>query len=259
MAAGFTFEDGKQLISQGYTKLSDFMKLHIPTITILPYPIALMLGIVMGALPGYFSHWLAHKSRFVWYLNHRCHHTAEIMHPAGVGVFFFLPEFFSNIPMALVAAAFTKLFYYEPLIAETVFLAMLYVVTEKFNHTSVFYTFAYRFKPLRWLSAYYGNGVYHYMHHTAKPGDEIVNVGGTPFLIWDRVFGTYRTPTPEKPAVGLTNQPRIKLSPFAIVLSGWQQMGYELWHNKSWRVRFKIIFGDIYYMPPVTKDYLKIH
>jgi sterol desaturase/sphingolipid hydroxylase (fatty acid hydroxylase superfamily) len=256
-AMGFTFEEGKQLISQGYTRLSEWMKLYIPTITLLPYPVALLLGVVMGALPGYFSHWLAHKSRFVWLMNHRCHHTAEIMHPAGVGAFMFLPELFSNIPTALLSAAITKLFYYEPLLFETIFLAVFYVLTEKFNHSTVFYDIAYRFRPLRWLSAYYGNGVYHYMHHTAIPGDEIVNVGGSPFLVWDRVFGTYRTPTAQKPPVGLTNQPTIKLNPFAIVLSGWQQIAYELWQNSSWRVRLKIIFGDIYYIPPVSKDFLK--
>jgi len=258
MGFGLTFEHGQQFISVSYSRLSAWLQDYVPTIHVLPYPVALLLGVVMGALPGYFAHWLGHKSRFVWLMNHRCHHTAEIMHPAGVGTFMFLPELFSNIPSAVLAAIITKLFYYEPLIFETLFLAVFYVLTEKFNHSTYFYDFAYNFRPLRWLSAYYGNGVYHYMHHSAVPGDEIVNVGGSPFLIWDRVFGTYRKPTADRPPVGLTNQPKIKLNPFAIVLSGWQQIGYELWQNKDWLVRWKIIFGDIYYMPPITKDFLKV-
>jgi hypothetical protein len=36
----------------------------------------------------------------------------------------FLPELFSNIPTALLSAAITKLFYYEPLLFETIFLAV---------------------------------------------------------------------------------------------------------------------------------------
>jgi sterol desaturase/sphingolipid hydroxylase (fatty acid hydroxylase superfamily) len=168
----------------------------------------------------------------------------------------FLPEFFSNLPSALLGAVCTKLFSYEPLIFDTIFLSFISILIEKFNHSTVFYDFAYSFKPVRWLSAYFGGGVYHYVHHSAAPGDEVVNVGGGPFLFWDRVFGTYRIPPAEKPPVGLTNNPEIRLNPFAIVISGWQQIGYELRMNKDWLTRFKIIFGDIYYKPPVTKDFL---
>jgi sterol desaturase/sphingolipid hydroxylase (fatty acid hydroxylase superfamily) len=256
-AMGFTFFDGQNFISHAYGSLSRLVKDYVPTLIELPYPLALLLGIIMGALPGYFSHWLAHQSRFIWLLNHRCHHTAELMHPAGIGPFFFFPEFFSNVPTAILSAAVSKLFYYEPLVWENLVLAALYVFTEKFNHSTYFYDFAYHFKPIWWLSSYFGNGTFHYLHHSAIPGEETINLGGAPFLVWDRLFGTYRLPTAQKPPVGLTNQPPIKLSPFALILSGWQQMAYELKNNKDWVVRFKIIFGDIYFMPPVTKDFLK--
>ena len=256
-AMGFTYMDGQNFISHSYQFLSNFVKEKVPTLIELPYLLALVLGLIMGSLPGYFGHWLAHQSRFVWLLNHRCHHTAELMHPAGIGPFFFFPEFFSNVPTAILSAVASKLFYYEPLVWESLGLAALHIFTEKFNHSTYFYDFAYRFKPVWWLSAYFGNGTFHYLHHSAIPGEETINLGGAPFLVWDRVFGTYRLPTAEKPPVGLTDQPPIKLSPFAIILSGWQQMAYELKHNKAWLTRFKIVFGDIYYMPPVSKDFLK--
>jgi|JI9StandDraft_2_1071091.scaffolds.fasta_scaffold31476_2 sterol desaturase/sphingolipid hydroxylase (fatty acid hydroxylase superfamily) len=253
---GFDYKIGADSIGHAYGALNSWIQKYIPTITVLPYPLALLGGMIIGGLPGYLSHWLGHQSRFVWYMNHRCHHTAEIMHPAGIGPFMFLPEFFSNIPSALLAAVCTKLFSYEPLIFDTIFLSFISILIEKFNHSTVFYDFAYSFKPVRWLSAYFGGGVYHYVHHSAAPGDEVVNVGGGPFLFWDRVFGTYRIPPAVKPPVGLTNNPEIRLNPFAIVISGWQQIAYELRMNKDWLTRFKIIFGDIYYKPPVTKDFL---
>jgi hypothetical protein len=83
-----------------------------------------------------------------------------------------------------------------------------------------------------------------------------VNLGGGPFLIWDRLFGTYRKPYAEPPPLGLTNQPEIIWNPFRISFSGFAQMWYEWKHNKDWVVRFKIIFGSIWYKPPITKDYL---
>ena len=253
---GYQYDAGANLISDAYNLALNFLKNHIPTLVVLPYPVAMALGIVFGALPGFFSHWLAHHSRLMWYGVHRCHHSAEIMHPAGVGPFFFLPEIFGGFPSIFFTAVVTKLFYYEPLLIETLVLGSLGIMLEKFNHTTAFYDFAYRNPLVRWTSAWFGNGVYHYMHHTSKEGDEIVNVGGSPFLLWDRVFGTYRTPPRVMPRVGLTNDPHIRLSPFAIVFSGWQQIAFELKMNKSWSTRFWIVFGTVYWAPPISRDYL---
>jgi hypothetical protein len=35
-------------------------------------------------------------------------------------------------------------------------------------------------------------------------------------------------------------------------------LAYEWKMNKDWGIRFKIIFGSIWYKPPVTKDFLVI-
>jgi sterol desaturase/sphingolipid hydroxylase (fatty acid hydroxylase superfamily) len=256
LSLGFTFSDGEKFISSIGTMLTDFMKDRIPTVFYIPYPFALFAGAIIGGLPGYFTHWLSHKSRLLWYVSHRCHHTAEIMHPAGIGPFSFLPEIFTAIPGALLTAAASKLFWYEPMIWEAFLLSVVNVFTEKFNHSSGLYAFAYKNPVVRSISSYFGNGVYHYMHHTSKKGQEIVNVGGGPFLIWDRIFGTYRTPEKHRPKVGLTGNPEIVLNPFSIVFSGWQTILWELKHNPSFIVRFKIIFGSVNYKPPQTREFL---
>ena len=255
-ALGYRYDLGADILSNAYDAALNFLSAHIPTLTVLPYPLALAAGILFGALPGYFSHWLAHHSRLVWYAAHRCHHSAEIMHPVGIGPFMFLPEIFINLPTVFLTAVCTKLFYHQPLLAETLLLGSLGLLLEKFNHTTAFYDFAYRNPLVRWLSAYFGNGVYHYMHHTSKEGDEIVNIGGSPMMAWDRVFGTYRTPTEIMPRVGLTKNPRIRLNPIVIMLSGLRQIGFELRMNKSWRTRFWILFGSVYWAPPISTDYL---
>jgi len=255
-ALGFDYSAGADAVDHVYDAVYGWLQSHIPTITILPYPLAILFGVILGALPGYFSHWMAHHSRFFWYCSHRGHHSAAILHPVGAGPFMFLPEIFGKLTGVVFAALATKLVYYQPLLFETLVLGSIGILIEKFNHTTVFYEFAYRNPLVRWLSAYSGGGVYHYTHHTSKPGDEIVNIGGTPFLIWDRVFGTYRAPTPSAPRVGLTNNPRIALSPFAIIFSGWQQIAWELRANKAWSDRFWIVFGTVYWSPPLSRDFL---
>lgn len=255
-ALGFDYAAGAGLADRLYDAAYGWLQDHIPTVTILPYPLAVAAGITLGALPGYFSHWLAHHSRFFWYCSHRGHHSAAILHPVGAGPFLFLPEIFGKLTGVFFAALATKLVYYQPLLFETLVLGSIGILIEKFNHTTVFYEFAYRNPLVRWLSAYSGGGVYHYTHHTSKAGDEIVNIGGTPFLVWDRIFGTYRAPAPAAPRVGLTNDPRIVLSPFAIIFSGWQQIAWELRANKSWSDRFWILFGTVYWAPPLSRDFL---
>ncbi len=94
------------------------------------------------------------------------------------------------------------------------------------------------------------------MHHSSKPGDEMINLSSGPLQVWDRLFGTYRAPYAETPEVGLTNNPVIKMNPFRIILSGVAQLTYELRMNKGWLTRWRVIFGDIYYQPPITKDFL---
>ncbi len=130
---------------------------------------------------------------------------------------------------------------------------------EAFNHSIVHYDFALRNPIIRNMSRIFGEfGVYHLMHHSAKPEDHTINLSGAPFCFWDRVFGTYRKPYDTAPPLGLTNQPDIIMNPLRITFSGIAQLWYEWKHNKDWSIRFKIIFGSIWYKPPVTKDFLVI-
>lgn len=130
---------------------------------------------------------------------------------------------------------------------------------EIFNHSIVHYNFAYNNFFVRNFSRLFGgHGVYHLVHHSAFEQDQNVNLGGGPLMIWDRLFGTYRKPYETAPPVGLTNMPEMKLNPFRIVLSGVAQMAYELNMNKNWMTRLKIVFGGVYYTPPISKDFLII-
>jgi len=253
LITGVLITNGNFLVTvEGY--LTSLYHEKIPTIVNMPYALAIFFTIIFMDLPGYFLHWLTHKSRLLWYIVHRSHHTAEVMHPMGTGPVYGF-GFLLRFPRFLITLAVSKFVYHEPLLLEMFVFYFFNVLTEKFNHASPFYEFAYKNKLVRYLCAFYGNGVYHYTHHSAKKGEECVNISGLFFNFWDRVFGTYLKPPKEKPLVGLTHRPDIVLNPFTLYFGGILTILYEL-KNNSIRHWFSIIFGSVMYAPPRTKDYL---
>ncbi|TDM06409.1 MAG: hypothetical protein C4K60_17780 [Ideonella sp. MAG2] len=226
----------------------------IPTLIELPYPLGFFAAIVLADLPQYIKHWLTHQSRFLWYVVHRIHHTAELMHPFGIGPAFAL-DFILRLPIFILTLAATKIFSEQPLFIETLVVTFVGVLIEKFNHSSAFYHFAYHNKFVRAISSFYGGGVYHYTHHSAVEGQEINNIGGMGFLFWDRLFGTFLPPPKDAPPVGLTHQPDIILNPFVLYFSGIHKIIYELKNNPPiyW---LPILFGTVHFVPPNTRDTL---
>jgi sterol desaturase/sphingolipid hydroxylase (fatty acid hydroxylase superfamily) len=237
-----------------FQTLIDFYNLHFPTFIKLPYLLAIFVTIVLADLPIYISHYLVHWSRFLWFVVHRSHHSPEYLHPFGAGPVFSL-SFFIAVPFFLVKLAISKFIYTEPLLFELLIIQILIFITEKFNHSSALYKLAFKNKFIFSTFSFFGSGPYHITHHSAKEGEEIVNLANFGFNFWDRLFGTYQKPDKECPPLGLTHQPKIKLNPFRLYLSGFMTILYELKHNeiKHW---FKIIFGSVYYSPPITRDFL---
>lgn len=250
--------------SSGFNVLTNFVfwlealaNAYLPTVfNVHSYWLAIVLSIFLLALPGYFVHWLSHKLRFFWYVFHRAHHCPEFLHPLGAPPAFAF-EFVLVIPSGLMAIAISKLIYTEPLVMEMGLWFTFGYAFEIFNHSIVHYDFAYRNIFVRNMSRLFGDrGVYHLVHHSAKPNDQTINLGASPFLFWDRLFGTYRKPYIIAPTLGLTNTPKIHHNPLRIILSGISQLIFELRENKNWFTRLKVLFGPIHYMPPKTKEYL---
>ncbi|TDM00437.1 MAG: hypothetical protein C4K58_04315 [Flavobacteriaceae bacterium] len=226
----------------------------IPTLIHLPFPIAFLVTIILADLPVYIFHYSIHWSRVLWLTIHRSHHTPEYLHPFGAGPVFAF-AFIFLLPSFFLKLAISKLVYIEPILDGLVCLHVVVFILEKFSHSNPFYHVAFKNKFLYQLFHMFGSGPFHLAHHSAREGEEIVNLANLGFLFWDRVFGTYKKPDPEIPPVGLTNQPKIIMNPLRLYLSGFATIFYELKHNspKHW---FKILFGSVYYTPPVTKDFL---
>ncbi|TDM06729.1 MAG: hypothetical protein C4K60_19755 [Ideonella sp. MAG2] len=227
---------------------------NIPTLIEIPLPLAFVLTLVMAELPSYALHRLQHASRLFWYLTHRTHHTTEILHPMGVGpaVGF---KVLSRIPLFLMQLLISKLLYTDGLLHELLMFYVLLAFCEPLNHEPHLYRAIMKNRFLRFIFSLTGCGPYHVMHHSAKEGEEAINLGGACFFIWDRLFGTYVKPRPDLPKVGLTNQPDMIMNPWIVNFSGFMTIIYELTHN-SIRYWPWILCGSVYYKPPHSKEYL---
>jgi sterol desaturase/sphingolipid hydroxylase (fatty acid hydroxylase superfamily) len=141
------------------------------------------------------------------------------------------------------------------MIAEALLLRMLGQIPLIGSHNTALYATFWRSRPLRALGAFFGDGPYHYMHHSALPAHSLVNLGGPLFMLWDRVFGTYVSPTEARPPIGLQGSPRLHLNPLRLALAGLLQLGYELRHNRGIVTRLRVLFAGSSFTPPHTKDY----
>jgi sterol desaturase/sphingolipid hydroxylase (fatty acid hydroxylase superfamily) len=258
LALGYNFSDGMQFLSSIEHNISGWINLYIPTLIKIPYKIpVLIVAFSLYSLTAYFLHWLTHVSRFMWHVVHAPHHLPDYLHPLGAPLAYTF-DFFLLLPKVLSAGIITKLFYTEPLILETALLALFFYNFEIFNHSAVHYKLARKNKFIHFMSQLTGGGgAYHFLHHSTAQEHQMANIGGGLFMIWDRLFGTFVEPSETRPTTGWTNGPATHMNPLRVILGGPAKILYELKHNKNWKTRLLIIFGNIEYVPPCTKEFIK--
>ncbi|HSC76295.1 MAG TPA: sterol desaturase family protein [Pseudomonadales bacterium] len=266
--SGGDFNDGWLFIEHVVIAANQWVMINIPTVIELNPWIAVLLVFQMAGFVHYWLHRLGHQSRALWMLFHRQHHVSpNLSQFSTAAVFFAFPLFIVFVvPYVFIFAAITKLFSAVPLYREVFFLNTIFMFAEIIGHSDVFYEWAVKRRWISWPGFVFGGGVYHYLHHSAERTDAVasqknykvnmVNMGGGLCFLWDKMFGTYAPLREKKPVVGLTGQPLLYYNPFRLALGGLMQLLYELRHNKSWRIRVKILFGDSYYTPPVTHSYI---
>jgi sterol desaturase/sphingolipid hydroxylase (fatty acid hydroxylase superfamily) len=245
--AGFDFSQGMTIV-RGMTEFSHGVVDKVPTLVELPYPLPLIAAILATDFFFYWFHRLGHTNRLYM--------TPVLTHPTTQPVFAAAPLFLLfSVPFQIIVGVLAKIFGPETMIMEALLLRLMTQFYAPYSHNSAYYEW---FGKSRWRMFWghaLGTGNYHYMHHSALPGHEAVNLAGTGFFVWDRVFGTYVKPTREKPPVGLTGQPDLHMNPVRLALSGIAQIVYELKHNRGMKTRCKILFGGTDWAPPVTRDY----
>ncbi|HJX51290.1 MAG TPA: sterol desaturase family protein [Polyangia bacterium] len=256
-ALGHGFLFGFALIRH-YTLWCSALITRVPTLVHLPYPLPLLASIALVDLFHYWFHRLGHTWRPFWLLWHRPHHMPPFLTiPTTQPVFAAFPLFLLlSVPFQLGLGVCAKLFYSDAMIAEALLLRMLGQIVLIGSHNTALYATFWRSRPLRALSAFFGEGPYHYMHHSTLPGHSLVNLGGPLFMLWDRVFGTYVAPSETRPPIGLQGSPRLHLNPLRLALAGLLQLGYELRHNRGIVARLRVLFGSSNFAPADTRDYV---
>jgi len=255
MGHGFFF--GFSLVHH-YTVWCRALVARVPTLVHLPYPLPLFASMALVDLFQYWFHRLGHTWRPFWLLWHRPHHMPPFLTiPTTQPVFSAFPLFILlSVPFQLGVGICAKLFYSDTMIAEALLVRMIGQIVLIGSHNTALYSTFWKSRTLRVLSAFFGEGPYHYMHHSALPGQSLINLGGPPFMLWDRVFGTYVPPTATPPPVGLTGSPRLHLNPLRLALAGLLQLGYELRRNRGILARLRILLGGSNFVPVQSKDYV---
>lgn len=252
------FASGFDII-RAMTIFSQSIVVSVPTLIELPYPLPLLFAYLTVDFFYYWFHRWGHTKRLWWLLWHRPHHmTNELIIPCTQPVFAAFPLFLLfAIPFQITIGVLARLFGPETMILESLMLGVISTTFAIYAHNSAYYEWFGKQKILMFLGGMFGNGNYHYMHHSALKGHEAINIAGFGLYFWDRVFGTYVEPYKEKPPVGLTGSPELHMNPVRLGFSGVAQIIYEWKNNKNFLTRMKILFGSSDYEPPVTKDYAK--
>jgi len=253
--AGGDFADGWTLVHR-ITVWCESLLNQVPTLIELPRPLPLIAALASVDLAYYALHRMSHSYRLPWLLLHRPHHMTEnMMIPTVQPVFVAAPLFIVfAIPLQLLVGISTKLFNPDPMIVEALVLRLFTHTLGIYSHCAAYYEQMQHNPLLRRMSAFFGVGNYHYVHHSSHKEHSLINLGNNFWMLWDRVFGTYVEPPDTRPPTGLTNNPPLYMNPLRLALAGMLQIAYELKCN-SLRLWPKILLGNSYYEPPVSHDF----
>lgn len=236
---------------------------QVPTLVTLPKWPALILTLLAWSLAHYWLHRLSHTRRALWLVLHRPHHmTPHLTYATTLPVFMSFPFFLLlAFPYLLLFGALGKLFSPEPLYLELILLHLVTYIGEIFGHSPAIYR---RFAKKPWavaISQFYGQGLYHVLHHSSAvdcervSNNNTVNIGPGFFFVWDRLFGTYQPLAETVPPLGLHGNPMLVHNPLRLLVAGVAQLGFELWHNRRPGDRVRILFGPSTWTPPVSRDF----
>ncbi len=176
----------------------------------------------------YWKHRAGHRSRIFW-ASHIAHHQSEefnlstALRQTGtdyIGFVFYLPLYFVGIPPAAVVTVGSLNLIYQ-----------FWVHTEHIR----------RLGPLEWIIVTPSN---HRVHHARNTEYIDKNYGGV-FILWDRLFGTFKDERTDAPCVyGIVTGLK-SFNPLWANFHFWIDTFRLAWRARHWADKFRIWF-----MPP---------
>lgn len=190
-----------------------------------------VLAILAADFTYYWMHRLEHEHRIFW-ANHSVHHSSEdynLSVSMRLCIIESAIEWIFLIPMILLG--------FSPF--QTLVALLLVAQYQTWIHTE-------HIRKLGWLDEVFNTPSVHRVHHGSNPQYLDKNYGGI-LIIWDKLFGTFQRE--EAPVVyGLTKNINSN-NPITINFIAYYEIWKDLKRCRSWKDRFKILFGDLTWRP----------
>lgn len=180
----------------------------------------------------YWKHRFGHEWRILW-ASHVAHHQSEefnlstALRQTGtdyIGFVFYLPLYVAGLPVEVVVTVGSLNLIYQ-----------FWVHTEHVR----------RLGPLEWILVTPSN---HRVHHARNPEYIDRNYGGV-FILWDRLFGTFKDEQEEIPCYyGITHALH-SWNPIWANLHMWVETAQLAWRTQSWRDKLLIWFKPPSWIP----------
>ena len=191
----------------------------------------------------YWFHRMSHERQLFW-ASHVAHHQSEdynlstALRQTGTGAFvtwvFFIPVFLIGVP------------------------SYVFVSVASVNLIYQFWVHSEHIPKLGWYEKFFVTASNHRVHHAQNENYIDKNYGGV-FIIWDRMFGTYKEEDDnEAPIYGIRGRINT-FNPIWANLHIYVKMLKDIWHAQSWKEKFFVLLATTGWQPtslpiPAEKD-----
>ena len=218
LTQGFTFF----IVWAAYYYLAPF---GIPTSTWYWKLISFVGCIVFYDFCRYWAHRIAHEQRF-WWASHITHHSSD--------------HYNLTVSFRLCWVDQIKLIFFVPVVMVG-FDPVIFFIVHQIGVLYQFWQHSDVIPPLpKWFEEVMVTPTNHKVHHGKN--HEYIDVNyGSMFIFWDKLFGTYRKPG-ERPEWGV-KQPINSNNPVYLVFHEYVDIFRDVWHAKTFKDKYKAMFG----------------
>jgi len=196
-------------------------------------PLAWIFAFVIYDFFYYWFHRISHERQIFW-ASHVAHHQSEdynlstALRQTGTGAFvtwvFFIPVFLIGVP------------------------SYVFVSVASVNLIYQFWVHSEHIPKLGWYEKFFVTASNHRVHHAQNENYIDKNYGGV-FIIWDRMFGTYKEEDEsEAPIYGIRGTLNT-FNPIWANLHVYFSMAKDIWNAQNWKDKFFVPFAKTGWRP----------
>ncbi len=197
--------------------------------------------VVLADLAYYWEHRFMHRVNLAW-ATHTVHHSSPFFNISVAYRFgpldSFWPVFF-HLPLVVLG--------FNPIVV--LFAEVVVQVYQTILHTETIRKLP---RPVEWIM---NTPSHHRVHHGSNREYLDKNYGGI-FIIWDRMFGTFREEQ-EEVVYGLVN-PIDSINPLVAFLHGFHRLGKAIWEMKGFKNKLGVIFRPPGWKPSAKRPTVDI-